>query len=204
MLSWALALWPASGATATWLARTRAVCFDAGCVGILLIGQPLGMVAVLLAVWGGAHGEPLDLDLVAGRPELVTFAFGHCETVCPLVVRQAIEAQRQVGRHSRSLAGVPRVVVVPLDPWRDTPSRLQHLASHWQTTDETFVLSGDVDAVNDVLDAWNVARSRDPQTGDITHPPLFYVLDGRGRITYAASGGNEVLVELLERSQPPR
>jgi len=154
------------------------------------------------------HGEPLDLERLAGRPALVTFAFGHCETVCPLVVRQTVEAQQRVaGRAAAGAAAeedVPRVVVVTLDPWRDTPTRLRHIATHWKATQETFVLSGDVETVNGVLDAWNVARRRDPQTGDVTHPPLVYVLDPAGRIAYAASGGVETLVELLGRSRGSR
>ena len=66
-------------------------------------------------------------------------------------------------------------MVVTLDPWRDTPARLHHLATHWDVAEDGFLLSGEVDAVNRVLDDWNVARQRDLQTGDVTHPPLVYV-----------------------------
>jgi len=55
---WALALWPAPS-DPRWLARTREVCFNAGSDGLpsatgwmVLIGEPLGMIGVLLAVWG--------------------------------------------------------------------------------------------------------------------------------------------------------
>ena len=55
---WALALWPVGPATPEWFLRTREVCFgihpdglpDAG-GWILLIGQPLGMIALLAVVW---------------------------------------------------------------------------------------------------------------------------------------------------------
>lgn len=275
---WALALWPLPGAEPEWLERARWVCFNARPDGLpdasgwlLLVGQPIGMLAVLMAVWGGAvraglrslararwgraalaagsacvalglvaagtrvvrasglepislagetlpadtyprldreapelglldqSGKPLRLEHLRGRPALVTFAFAHCETVCPLVVRDAREAQRRV-REGAEPSRVPRVVVVTLDPWRDTPSRLPHLAQHWELSSDGFVLSGDAPDVNRVLDAWNVPRERDTTTGDVTHPPLVYVLDRDGRITYAASGGAATLVELLDRS----
>jgi cytochrome oxidase Cu insertion factor (SCO1/SenC/PrrC family) len=61
------------------------------------------------------------------------------------------------------------------------------------------VLSGEVEEVEDVLTRWNVARRRDPRTGDVVHPPLVYVLDRSGRIAFASTGGTQALVELLGR-----
>ena len=37
------------------------------------------------------------------------------------------------------------------------------------------------------------------RTGDVTHPPLVYILDAEGRIAYATTGGVEAMVELLGR-----
>jgi hypothetical protein len=71
---------------------------------------------------------------------------------------------------------------------------------NWGIPEDGFVLSGDVPAVNGVLDAWNVARQRDPQTGEVTHPPLVYILDPAGTVAYATTGGVEMLAELLDRS----
>ena len=58
---WALALWPSPGAPPQWLLRARAVCFNAGPNGLpdasgwmLLIGQPIGMFAVLMVFAGDA------------------------------------------------------------------------------------------------------------------------------------------------------
>lgn len=67
---WALALWPGGSEAPDWLLRTRLACF--GAMGdalpnaggwVLLIGEPLGMLAVLQAVWGDA----LARDLAALR-----------------------------------------------------------------------------------------------------------------------------------------
>ena len=63
---WALALWPAGGVEPEWLARTRAACFGSARGGlpdaggwILLIGEPLGMLAALVM----GFGESLRRDL---------------------------------------------------------------------------------------------------------------------------------------------
>jgi protein SCO1/2 len=273
---WTLALWPVSIDAAAWLVRARYVCFNVGPNGLpdasgwlLLIGQPIGMLAALMAIWGAAvrsglrrvaartsgrallgacmlallagltaagarlagargggaafavepalpdsyprldldapalglvdqHGARLELEALHGRPALVTFAFAHCEAVCPAIVRQVVAVQRTLAE-AAAPSRVPRVVVVTLDPWRDTPSRLPALAKDYQLGADAFVLSGEIEEVNALLDRWNVARGRDERTGEVAHPPLVYVLDAEGRIAFGATGGTEVLVELLGR-----
>lgn len=139
------------------------------------------------------HGDVLTLARFAGRPLLVTFAFGQCETVCPLLVHDALRAQRH-------LAGAaPTLVVVTLDPWRDLPSRLPHLAESWGLGRDAFVAGGDVAAVERVLRDWGVAASRDPRTGDVAHPPVTYVVDASGRLAFRTAGRYDELVEALSR-----
>jgi len=262
---WALALWPAPGAP-EWLARTRALCFGSAPDGlpdvggwILLVGQPLGMIGVLLAVWGGEvraalsavsgrftgrvllactpvllltaaslaaarvrgndaepfdpvaggavltrindpapnlelldqHGATVSLGDFQGRPVLVTFAFAHCQTVCPVVVREALEAQRATADQRTA------VLIVTLDPWRDTPARLPSIAAGWELGPGAHVLSGDVDAVERVLSNWRIPRVRNEANGDLSHPAMVYVVSPAGRLTYALPGGVAALTEAV-------
>jgi len=262
---WALALWPAPGAP-EWLARTRALCFGSTPDGlpnaggwILLIGQPLGMIGVLLAVWGGevrsaittmsgqfagrvllagtavlllagarlaagrvraADAEPFDpvaggdlltrindpapaLSLVdqfgdtvslaafQGRPVLVTFAYAHCQTVCPVVVHETLEAQRATEDLQTA------VVIVTLDPWRDTPARLPSIAAGWELGADARVLSGDVDAVERALSNWRIPRVRNEASGDLSHPAVVYVVSPDGRLAYALPGGVAALTAAI-------
>ena len=55
---WALALWPVDAETPAWFVRTREVCFGAMASGLpnaggwlLLVGQPLGMLLILVIGW---------------------------------------------------------------------------------------------------------------------------------------------------------
>lgn len=141
------------------------------------------------------HGDTVTVADLRGRPTLLTFAFGECETTCPLVVANAMDARDRLPGG----ATAARVVVVTLDPWRDTPSRLPRLARRWDLGPGDRVLSGSVEGVQEVLDAWEIARSRDPRTGDITHPALVYVLDAAGRIAFASRGEMETLLALAGR-----
>lgn len=266
---WALALWPADMATPAWVLRTREACFGTAASGLpdaggwlLLVGQPLGMLVVLLAVWpaelragltrllsrvpgqlaagaaaaaviagiagaavrvAGAEGEPFSagpsrnlaagltriddappaFELVdqrgqptsigafRGRPVLVTFAYAHCDTVCPVIVRDVIEAQVRVSDQS------PAVLILTLDPWRDTPARLPAIAEAWRLPPDAHLLSGESDRVERALNAWRIPRVRNERTGELSHPSLVYVIDASGRIAYAVTGQVDQLVAAL-------
>ena len=262
---WALALWPAS-AEPEWLTRTRAACFGSERGGlpdtsgwILLIGEPIGMLGVLLAIGGGSlrndlawllerpgrravaiaaavvvvvgtgalgarvarawdggrnryaldagalrrvdrggpavalvdqHGERASLAGLDG-PAIVTFAFGHCTTVCPVIVNDLRAARGRAGR-----ADVP-LVVLTLDPWRDTPERLPALAASWHLAAHDRVLSGGVEEVNAALDTLGVARKRNERTGDVDHVTMVYLVGRGGRIEWRGDGGVAGVEEVL-------
>jgi protein SCO1/2 len=139
------------------------------------------------------HGERLTLERFRGRPLMVAFAYAHCTTICPLIVHDALEAQRRLAPRSTAL------VIVTLDPWRDTPDRLPAMADAWRLGADAYVASGDTAVVERTLDAWNVPRSRDLHTGDVTHPALIYLLNGAGRIRYAVPGNAGLIEALADR-----
>ena len=125
------------------------------------------------------HGEPISLSRFRGRVVLLGFAFAHCQTVCPVLVRTLREAHRALGTTDVSL------VLVTLDPRRDTASSLSGLAERYELGPDQYLLSGSVEDVEAVATAYGVAAVRDPQTGDILHPPLVYVLGAGGERGYA-------------------
>jgi protein SCO1 len=144
-------------------------------------------------------GELFDVASLQGRPVLVTFAYAHCATICPVIVLHSLKAQEAL----RGTRHEPAVVVITLDPWRDPPSRLPAMARTWGLPEEgAWILSGAVAEVEATLDAWNVPRSRDERTGEVTHPSLIYVLDRDGTLAYASTGGIDALVSLVERLDP--
>jgi cytochrome oxidase Cu insertion factor (SCO1/SenC/PrrC family) len=266
---WALALWPASAGLPEWLSRTRAACFGAGPGGlpdaggwILLIGEPAGMAAVLIAIWrrellvdlkrlrahrewrllasglaiamivscgvfgtrvvrayassrGGIapgpsvltrphddvprvalidqSGHRVSLVPLRGQSVLLTFAFGHCTTVCPTLVTDLLAARRAARRQDVRLA------VVTLDPWRDTPDRLPSLAAHWDLEPGDHVLSGSVAEVEALLAVLGIGRARDEMTGGVEHGATVMLVDERGRIAWRLDGWWGDVGDLLSR-----
>jgi protein SCO1/2 len=141
------------------------------------------------------RGERVTLARFRGRPVLLTFAYAHCETVCPLVVHDVLRA--------RELAGdpAPVAVIVTLDPWRDTPARLAAIAERWRLPADGLVASGDTAAVTATSDRWGIARQRDLRTGEVAHATLVYLIGRDGRVAYVVSGGVDAatLAELARR-----
>jgi protein SCO1 len=141
------------------------------------------------------HGERLTLARFRGQPVLLTFAYAHCETVCPLVVHDVLRARELAGNPA------PVAIIVTLDPWRDTPARLAAVAERWRLPADGFVVSGDTGAVTATLDRWSVSRQRDLRTGEVAHATLVYLIARDGRVAYAASGAVDAaaLADLLRR-----
>jgi cytochrome oxidase Cu insertion factor (SCO1/SenC/PrrC family) len=142
------------------------------------------------------RGERVSLSEMRGGQTLLTFAYGHCSTVCPTIVTDL----RIVRRESRS--NNVRIVILTLDPWRDTPERLSSLAEHWKTDANDRVLSGSVADVDKTLDALAVGRKRNETTGDIDHGSTVMLIDSRGRIKWRVDGGSRDDFAALLRGSP--
>jgi cytochrome oxidase Cu insertion factor (SCO1/SenC/PrrC family) len=132
-------------------------------------------------------GRTVTLDAFRGRAVLVTFAFAHCETICPMVVADVQAAAKRLADDP------PAVLVVTLDPWRDTPGRLPAIADAWRLTGDAHVLSGAPAVVERTLNAWRIPRVRNERTGDLSHPSVVYIIGRDGRIAYVVPGGADMI-----------
>lgn len=127
------------------------------------------------------RGEQVTLASLRGKVVLLTFAFAHCQTVCPALVQQAIQA---VGDKDGIVDERFHLLIVTLDPWRDTPKSLPQLASKWNLPKNASVLSGSPDEVEKTIRSFNVPFERNTKTGDISHPALTFVIDPEGKVAY--------------------
>jgi protein SCO1/2 len=126
---------------------------------------------------GDQHGRPISLAAFRGRPVVLAFTFGHCQTLCPVLVATVVRAVPG--------AADARGLLVTLDPWRDTPSALEGVARRWALPPGVhFLSSRSPDEVLAVVRAYGVPFERSPTTGDIVHPGLVYLIDARGRLAY--------------------
>jgi cytochrome oxidase Cu insertion factor (SCO1/SenC/PrrC family) len=82
----------------------------------------------------------------------------------------------------------PAVVIITLDPWRDTPNRLDAIAKDWSMGTNAYLLSGPPTIVERSLNAWRIPRVRNEETGALSHPAIVYVVGPDGRIAYVVQG----------------
>jgi len=122
------------------------------------------------------RGQRIGPAELKGRPTLFTFAYAHCATVCPFLVRDTLKAVKAVPGAA--------AVFITLDPWRDTPAALPGLARRFGMGEESRLLSGEPAQVQALLKGLKVETRRDELTGEIDHPPLVLVLDAQGRLAY--------------------
>ena len=122
-------------------------------------------------------GVRISIDSFRGSNVILAFVYAHCATVCPTLVSQVMKA--------KAAAPQAKVMLITLDPWRDTPGSLPALAQKWSLpAQDVHLLSGDVPEVLAALTAWGMPFKRDERTGVIDHPGLVYVIDGEGVIAY--------------------
>jgi len=140
-------------------------------------------------------GAAFDPSRLRGGPAIVVFVFSHCQAICPGLVHEVREAIQALGSDPVQL------VMITIDPERDTPDTLPQIAKDWQLGPEEWLLSGPSTQVERLLDSFDVARERDAN-GQVAHPPLVVVLDPEGRQAYrlnAPSAG--WIVEAVRRSR---
>ena len=125
--------------------------------------------------------QPFDATRLRGRWSFVFFGFTSCPDVCP--VTMAALAQT-----SKLLAGLPeklrpQVVMISVDPERDTPERL---AGYVKAFDPTFVgATGTKAAIDEFALRMGVAAAKRPLDGgsySVDHTTSVFLVDPDGAL----------------------
>jgi cytochrome oxidase Cu insertion factor (SCO1/SenC/PrrC family) len=78
-----------------------------------------------------------------------------------------------------------QIVVISIDPWRDTPGSLESLAQTWSLGPKSHLLSGEPEKVLNTLDEFQVKTARDLKTGEVNHAGQIMLVDRQGKMTYS-------------------
>jgi protein SCO1/2 len=128
------------------------------------------------------HEEIVDVSELRGHVVVLTAVYASCPHTCPLILAQARGAMEQLSPEERNDV---RVVAVTMDPGHDTPEILAQLGEIQSLHAPLYQLvTGEPAEVERVLDALEVARRRDPETGIIEHANIFVILDRDGVVAY--------------------
>jgi protein SCO1/2 len=123
-------------------------------------------------------GHKISSKDALGKMGFITFVFSHCATVCPTLTKNIINVLTKLPTDNTY------AWFITLDPWRDTPSLISQQADLWHLPKNAYLLSDKPEAIQKTLDLFNVPRSRNEKTGEVTHPGLVYLVNQKGELTY--------------------
>ena len=132
----------------------------------------------LQATTQDAGSRPVAWSSLHGQPRVVSMFYTNCHLMCPLIIENAKSAQKQLSAAERKKLGI---VMLSLDPARDTPAAMREVAQRHRVPQGWQFLTpdnNDVRAIASVLDV----RYRFRDDGSINHTSVLVLLDAEGRV----------------------
>jgi protein SCO1/2 len=139
---------------------------------------------------GRTHG----LDVYRGHPVLITMFYGSCPAVCPLLIESVRAVENATDAAQRAEL---RVLMISIDPARDTPQALAKLAADRKVDVSRWTLArADAAAIRKVAAMLNVQYRQLPN-GEFNHSSVITLLSSDGRIVQQTSQLGTVDAQLL-------
>lgn len=134
------------------------------------LGQDLDM--------NDASGTPRTLADYRGKVLMVFFGYTHCPDVCPTSMAQAAMAMRKLGEKAADV----RVIMITVDPERDTAKVLQTYVKNF---DPDFIgLTGSPRQLEKTARSFKASYTKEPGPAadqyTMSHSSAFYLLDREG------------------------
>lgn len=127
----------------------------------------------------GQDGKARTWASLRGKPRLVSMFYTSCQYICPLIVDSGKGVERALTPAQRGRLGI---VLVSMDPARDTPAALQEVVAKRKLDTSRWLLTsprpGDVRSIAGLLDV----RYRGLADGEFNHTSSLVLLDAEGRI----------------------
>ena len=145
--------------------------------------------------WTSDVDRKIKLGVLAGRPQVLTLFFTHCEYACPIIVN---DLKRIEAALPEKLRGQVDFLLVSLDPERDTPAVLhtyresrQLSVAHWS------LLRGGAEDVRELAALLGVNYRKDMR-GQYAHSNVITLLNGKGEIVRQLIGLNQDIVSFVQ------
>ena len=129
-------------------------------------------------------GKLVSLSDHSGKVVLLTFLYTNCPDVCPIVTSQLREIRELLGRDAEETA----IVVVSVDPERDSVPAALDYSDKWGMTQTWDYLVGNEEELSPIWDAYPLAPAIDDHSsGD----------DTRDNTSFGQAGGVQGLKQAI-------
>lgn len=140
---------------------------------------PRASIYNLQAAIVNQNGEALSLDLYKGQPVLAAMFYGSCPHTCPLLIDTVRSVEAALTKTDRERL---RVLLISIDPQRDTPQALRKLATDRRIDLSRWALTrADAATVRKVAAILNVQYRQLPD-GEFNHSSAITLLSAQGEI----------------------
>jgi protein SCO1 len=129
-------------------------------------------------------GAATGLDRHRGAPVVISMFYGSCPHVCPLLISTIQRYERGLPEPQRARL---RVLIVSIDPKRDTPAKLAEIAARHGVDGGRWTLARTDEASVRKLAAVLNIQYRELPDGEFNHSTVITLLDAEGRVMRATS-----------------
>jgi protein SCO1/2 len=145
-------------------------------------------------------GAALSLSALRGKPVLLYFGYTFCPDVCPTTLTELVRVKEDLGNKGDQLA----VLMVSVDPERDTPAVLER---YMKAFDTSFIgMTGDEATLRRVGPEYGLFYQRQAVSGSsaaylMDHSAAAYLIDQAGqlRMVYSYGTPHTVIAPDVER-----
>ena len=130
------------------------------------------------------HGTLLHARDFRGQVVIMTMFYASCTTVCPMLIGQLQRIDAALSKEARART---RILLVSLDPQRDTPERLAELAKRYDVDDRWSFTRANSAGVQEIAALLGVTYRR-TASGDIDHAAVIALLDRDGVVVEQIEG----------------
>ncbi|NIV18300.1 MAG: copper chaperone PCu(A)C [Woeseiaceae bacterium] len=126
-------------------------------------------------------GNSIGPGIFAGQWDLVFFGFTHCPDICPLTLQLLASARQQLAEAGQQ--PLPRIVLVSVDPERDTPDIMGQYVRYFGT--ETLGITGELDEIRKLTKGLGIYFEKagsDPDDYSVDHSAVVLLIDPLGRL----------------------
>jgi len=137
------------------------------------------------------YGAAAGRSVFEGQWDVVFFGFTNCPDICPATMTVLGQARRELG--ARGQDPMPRIVLVSVDPERDTPEAMARYVAYFG--DDNLGLTGELVEIRKLTDALGVFFQKAGADGEaygVDHSTVVLVIDPEGRLKALFSAPHEV------------
>ncbi len=148
--------------------------------------------------WLTADNQSIQLESLAGKPQVIALIYTGCSNACPVIVESMKRVEKQVPINMRGKIGF---VLVSLTPDTDYPKTLRNFAEKKGLNPNWKILRGNNELVRTLSNALN-GRYKVIKDGDVAHSNTVTLLNSQGQIQMQASGtltGIKPILDTVEK-----